>query len=1336
MSKRGKAKSPSPLVVFGPDPGFSGGVGVGDPESQVSPCIIEQQCTTFHASNSCGETPFESGLNAHPNNMNPKISNNTIRLRGSTIAVACLSVISAQLGAEVTPGYDLYIDARQDTDGDLQAEDLTSGNPSGLELRIDDAPLVSRVATSTGTKLTEAYDLPGGAINNEGGLLLVQTGTSNQRSFQEAANPSDWSNKPVSLEIWFKPDNLTPTPGNGQILFEDGGGTGLGLFIRNNELLLSNDGNQSQISYNLATDPQAILLDAATAEFIHVVATHDAGASNECQLFINGTLIGSSIDDGDWSGGDAAGFGTRGDANVGGYGGGQQNTETLDGQIALVRVYQGQILTLAEVQANFDEDKEPIPNATKIELAGDGTITVERATEFVDPGVAEVIDVDQGTAIAGAEAEVTIDDSALDLNTAGTYVIQYSYDATEPLVDSTITRTVIVEDTKAPVVQLIGDATIVIPAGGTFVDPGATAADAIDDAETPVYSGAGGPAPSDATGIWTFDDDTIDDSSGNGYNGLPVGTMTFSTDTPFGSGKSIDFSGGNNAFYVDDGTLDQTVFEPTSFLRAPSPNDPILVEQWTVESTGVGVLVDAGTADFVATSAEIDAAVASNGATAVSQWDNVNFGDGNTGRIGSDSLYPGAFDNNPDNIAIRATGVLRIPVDGDYDIGFQSDDGSSLVIENTNATFQQPLLESVGGGRVIQKLETPAVVDNLGSLGEDGDLSNAPLSSDPFLDGGDASPLFEQAGALVEPTVPEPGVSNHSLLFSGEHLDAPFNAAFNVADADVAAATGIAGAASEITVEFWAKPSANGNLVCPINNLVFDGSARKGWLFYQTPDDSWEWRVGDDTGYIEPVRGNPGAFPNTYDQWNHVVGVLRLDKTDPANPVYTAELYIDGALSNSVVQSRIPLINDFVTVDSVPGKVRVGATNQSIELAPGRQFLGNLDEIAVYASALSPAQIQAHFENGANVPARTMAYPDAIGADSPLVYWRGEDSQPEIADTLTGLFAPANGGSQTAVGRITLTAGDYPIKFISRERGGGEYCEVFAKRAESETFDPLSYGDFPGYPSETPLTISFFAKRVGWNGNWSAMVTKRGEGGQGWQVRRRASSDKVTFTTRGLGNDDPDQGSITTVPNGQWHHIVAEYGGSGGNRKLWVDGVLDFDVTSNGFLNKAPGFNFAVGALDNDPTEGPNLTNYFQGMIDNVGVYHRSLTEAERFALLAGGGNFDTNAPGTYTINYVSIDPSGNVGVASRQVVVGPPIPLVVTGLENQEDGSVDVTWSSVPNVSYTVSVSLDLETWQDVTTGLASAGESTTFNYAGGPGLPDPDLRVTPKLFFRVTKE
>lgn len=917
--------------------------------------------------------------------------------------------------------------------------------------------------------------------------------------------------------------------------------------------------------------------------------------------------------------------------------------------------------------------------ATFIELAGDDPQVTERAVAWTDPGVASLLD-DEFQPLDAAERDlITVDASAVDLNTPGDYQVVYSYPGNGALLPSTKTRIVTVLDTEPPSLQLVGDASITIPAGLPFVDPGAVATDANDEAETPVYSSAVSPASAEATGKWTFDDDTINDSSGNAYHGIPQGTITYSSDTPYGSGKSIDLSGGNNAFFVDDGTANQSAFEPTPFLRTPAPTDPVLVEQWTVESTGPDWTADAGTADFIATNDEIDAAVAANSAEATSQWDNINFGDGNTGRNPGDNLYPGALNNNPDNIAIRATGVLRIPVDGDYDIGFQSDDGSSLVIEDTNATFQLPLLESGGGGRIIQQLDSAPTVGNLGSLGSAADLGDAALSTDPFLDGGDVSPLFEQAGALVDPAVPGPEFSNNAMLFSGEHLDSPANPAFNAEETEVATATGIVGAASEVTVEFWAKPSANGNLVCPINNLVFSESARKGWLFYQTPDDSWEWRVGDETGYIDPVRGNPGDIADTYDQWNHVVGVLRLDKTDPANPVYTSELYVDGQLANSAVLSRVPQINDFVTVDGTPGPIRVGATNQSAELAPGRQFLGTLDEIAVYGSALSAAQILAHYENGVNAPARATAYPDAILADSPLAYWRGEEPQPAVDPSITGLFAPANGGDQRAVGRITLTAGDYPIKFISRERGGGEYCEVFAKSAASESYDPLSFKDFEGYPADTPLTVSFFAKRDGWVGNWSAMVTKRGEGGQGWQVRRRGGEQKVVFTTRGLGNDDPTQGTNTSVANGEWHHIVAEYGGEGGNRKLWIDGVLDYDITSTGLMNPAPGYNFAIGALDNNPAPGPNLSNFFQGMIDDVCVFHRTLSEEERFGLAAGGGRVDVNTPGTYTVRYVALDPSGNVGVATREVIVEANPALPVITLTDGEELTVEA--SSVPFV-------------------------------------------------------
>ena len=54
-------------------------------------------------------------------------------------------------------------------------------------------------------------------------------------------------------------------------------------------------------------------------------------------------------------------------------------------------------------------------------------------------------------------------------------------------------------------------------------------------------------------GMWTFDDGTCDDSSGNGYHGTNVGGA-FITDVPPGaSGMSLDLNGGNNYVVVDTG---------------------------------------------------------------------------------------------------------------------------------------------------------------------------------------------------------------------------------------------------------------------------------------------------------------------------------------------------------------------------------------------------------------------------------------------------------------------------------------------------------------------------------------------------------------------------------------------------------------------------------------------------------------------------------------------------------------------------------------------------------------------------------------------------------------
>ena len=54
------------------------------------------------------------------------------------------------------------------------------------------------------------------------------TGSSTAQSFTNA--PNDWSDNNVSIEVWFKPDNLTPTLPTDKSFSRTEADTGLGLF--------------------------------------------------------------------------------------------------------------------------------------------------------------------------------------------------------------------------------------------------------------------------------------------------------------------------------------------------------------------------------------------------------------------------------------------------------------------------------------------------------------------------------------------------------------------------------------------------------------------------------------------------------------------------------------------------------------------------------------------------------------------------------------------------------------------------------------------------------------------------------------------------------------------------------------------------------------------------------------------------------------------------------------------------------------------------------------------------------------------------------------------------
>jgi len=235
--------------------------------------------------------------------------------------------------SDPTLGADVYLNA-----GDDDGVDTTWDATIGTWEPVYNGTVTWGAAGSSLPGISSAYDLLGGATGGAHGF----DGT----SLQDLGGGIDGD--PISIEIWFKPDTTAGHPANGQILYETGGGTGIGIFWNGTSVETAHDSNANQISFDAT---------GLTGEFIQVVITYNTtnGAGDDFYLYVNGIERASAgYDDGDMCGGDGAGLGTRGEANCGGAGGGDSSTESFDGKLAIVRFYYNQILTATEVLDNYN----------------------------------------------------------------------------------------------------------------------------------------------------------------------------------------------------------------------------------------------------------------------------------------------------------------------------------------------------------------------------------------------------------------------------------------------------------------------------------------------------------------------------------------------------------------------------------------------------------------------------------------------------------------------------------------------------------------------------------------------------------------------------------------------------------------------------------------------------------------------------------------------------------------------------------------------------------------------------------------------------------------------
>ncbi|OVE75448.1 hypothetical protein BVX97_04530 [bacterium E08(2017)] len=299
--------------------------------------------------------------------------------------------------AQPTAGADIYLDAGLDDGLNTTWEDSLSV----WNLTLDTANGVAHVANpgSGLPGITGAYDFPGG-VSGAGGA-------------SGASFNGGWDLQPVSIEMWFKPDSTADDgQANGQILFETGGSSGLGIFYNDGAIQVGADTTEVISSFDVSS---------VANEFIQVVLTYDVTGTDEFILYVNGVLADTgNRSDSDWSGSDAAALAAKGASNVGGRGSGDQNTDSFEGQIAIFRAYRDQILTPAEVMANYES----------IAVGGDRSAVVNLKGLVSDDGlpstpgaVTSVWSIVSGPPNAVIQ-DVNSLETAVTFDQLGTYVLQ------------------------------------------------------------------------------------------------------------------------------------------------------------------------------------------------------------------------------------------------------------------------------------------------------------------------------------------------------------------------------------------------------------------------------------------------------------------------------------------------------------------------------------------------------------------------------------------------------------------------------------------------------------------------------------------------------------------------------------------------------------------------------------------------------------------------------------------------------------------------------------------------------------------------------------------------
>lgn len=394
-------------------------------------------------------------------------------------------------------------------------------------------------------------------------------------------------------------------------------------------------------------------------------------------------------------------------------------------------------------------------------------------------------------------------------------------------------------------------------------------------------------------------------------------------------------------------------------------------------------------------------------------------------------------------------------------------------------------------------------------------------------------------------------------------------------------------ATDSFTISGWFRSDNASNPGATEYLVTKSNATTAGYAMYINTSGQACIGIDDDTSWGPDIASCSSA--DIYDtNWHHILGMrdVTADQT---------KLFVDGVLVDSDTDPTSATLENSLTFYVAD---RDGSNN-------GNEFVGDVDELKIYRTALTDEQVKTEFlagkssklgalstnSSGVSNDSKDRSYcipGDSTSCSAPILEWKFDENTGTSANDTSGSGYTGSFGSAPA---WTRGKEGSALNFD----GADDYVSV----ASSASIEDL-----------TTLTYEAWIYPTGWGeGNFGRIIDKDdGFNTRNMFVLLNNTGQQSFRFYRGRGSvdtyADAADGSITL---NQWQHVAASYDSSSFVR-LYVNGQEVPSYTQqtlgSGTLTTEAGVPFVVGNREDQDRS-------FQGIIDQVRFYNYARTAAQ-----------------------------------------------------------------------------------------------------------------------------